>query len=125
ARHVRLAAAVRNWLVCRLFRVCSSVWSICLKIVVSPVRVRVSPFSRPQSRWLLDFLVLGRSVSRTSYTTRGNRGRFSSSSETDNPHVYGRFRGSIAAVVAWTIRPEVAAISFCRLFLEAGRGLAP
>jgi hypothetical protein len=49
----------QNRLVCRRFRACSSVRSICLKIVVSPVRVRVSPSQAPNPASTQDSLVDG------------------------------------------------------------------
>src|SRR5919108_4808771 len=50
--------APSNALNYRDFGGCSSVWFPRLKIVVSPVRVRVSPSQDRNSAWLRDFLVL-------------------------------------------------------------------
>jgi hypothetical protein len=57
ARHLRAQTGAKNIAICRRFRVGSSIRSICLKIVVSPVRVRVSPLVN--LAWLLGFLLSG------------------------------------------------------------------
>jgi hypothetical protein len=57
ARHLDARGALENQPICRYVHGCSSVRSICLKIVVSPVRVRVSPSRNPA--WMLGLLIFG------------------------------------------------------------------
>jgi len=78
----------RKKTICRRFRACSSVRSICLKTVVSPVRVRVSPFQAGNSPWCF------------SRVTRPRTAR------------WGRVSALSVSCEGWTIRANDTAISF-------------